>query len=86
MVALRKILNPENNIINLILPEYLSNRTVEVIVLPYTIDNNPKKVASTEHLLNSKLVGLWSDREDIDNSYEYSRFLRKKVMSRINDD
>ena len=57
---------------------------VEVLLL-YTPSNKPERPHSTaRQLLNSELVGLWKDREDIVDNTAYARQLREQAQKRPN--
>lgn len=54
--------------------------TFEVFVLPSL---EPKRRMTARDLLQSDLVGIWADRNDIGDSVEYARDLRRKVESSL---
>jgi hypothetical protein len=72
--------------------EYQQNlgRQVRVIVLSEPqIENGSKKTDATplkamtgSELLESELVGIWADREDIANSADFARELRQEAGRR----
>ncbi|MEQ8192391.1 MAG: hypothetical protein ABRQ39_30780 [Candidatus Eremiobacterota bacterium] len=43
----------------------------------------PKPYMKSSDLLNSELVGLWKDHDDIENSSLYARQLREKAQKRV---
>jgi len=53
---------------------------VEITIKGMTPYDYPNSTA--EHLLKSKLVGLWKHRTDIGNSAEFARKLRQKAGRR----
>jgi hypothetical protein len=55
---------------------------VEMILLiePSAMPRYPHLTA--RQMLNSKLIGLWRDREDIDDSAAYARQLREQAQRR----
>ena len=56
---------------------------VEVILVPESsVEFKPYLTAY--QLLNSELIGLWKDREDIGDSAIYARKLREEAQSRGN--
>ena len=57
-------------------------QTVEMIVLiePSVIESQPVSTASC--LLRSELIGLWEDRQDIEDSAAYARQLREEAQRR----
>lgn len=55
---------------------------VEIIVL-FTLPNEAKQPKLTaKQLLQSGLVGIWKDRQDIGDSAEYARQLREQAQKR----
>lgn len=60
---------------NLELPE-----GAQVIVV--LVDESQKKTPTLGDLLDSPLVGMWADREDITDSAEYARRLREQAQRR----
>ncbi len=60
----------------------LKGQTVEMIVLiepPVVEGQSP---ATARHLLHSELIGLWEDRQDIEDSAVYARQLREQAQRR----
>jgi hypothetical protein len=54
----------------------------EVIVLVEPEQTHTEKFMTGADLLESDLVGMWSQRKDIDDSLEFARQLRKKAENR----
>lgn len=55
---------------------------VELIVLPETVESQLDRSLTAAALLNSELVGLWADREDIGDSASFARHLRNQAQQR----
>lgn len=55
---------------------------VEMIVLPEA-EQVLLPMLSADQLLNSGLIGLWKDREDISDSSSYARLLREQAQHRM---
>ncbi|MFM6012033.1 MAG: hypothetical protein ACKO99_15525 [Dolichospermum sp.] len=62
----------------------VAGQEVEVIVLLSPITAK-KKVLTARELLDSNLIGLWEEREDITDSLTYSRQLREQSQRRNYD-
>ena len=43
----------------------------------------PKRTMTARDLLQSDLVGMWADREDIGDSVEYAQRLRRQVEENV---
>lgn len=52
---------------------------VEVVV---STPQNSTRTMTAKDLLESGLVGIWADREDIGDSVEYARELRRQITMR----
>ncbi len=55
---------------------------VVVVVLRQGQQTGEQKTLTLGELLESPLVGMWADREDIDDSAEYARQLRERASRR----
>jgi hypothetical protein len=57
-------------------------QAVEMIILlePMAVSGHSQSTA--RHLLQSELVGLWKDRQDIEDSATYARQLREQAQRR----
>ena len=60
---------------------YKKGHCVEVILLKAGRAGKRRGMTARE-LLDSGLVGIWADREDITDSSEFARSLRKKAETR----
>jgi len=54
---------------------------VEMIVLADLLPVEPVPLTA-EQLLGSGLIGLWEDRDDVDDSTTYARHLREQAQQR----
>ncbi|BAZ87135.1 hypothetical protein NIES806_33530 [Dolichospermum compactum NIES-806] len=59
----------------------VEGQEVEVIVL-LSILPTRKKVLTAHELLDSSLIGLWEERDDITDSLAYARQLREQSQRR----
>lgn len=55
---------------------------VEMVLLFETPDKPQKRFMTAKDLLNSGLVGMWKDRDDIKDSTVYARQLREQAQNR----
>jgi hypothetical protein len=65
--------------LNLPLGSERANAEVQV-----TVETFEKRPMTADALLKSGLIGLWADREDIQDSREFARALRERAQSRNN--
>lgn len=80
-IRIHKIVEKDGEISVTGLP-FKRGQVVEVIVMsePPIVDERPYMTA--RDLLNSSLVGMWEDREDIGDSSVYARQLREQAQRR----
>lgn len=84
-VKINKTIETDGQIFLTNLP-YKKGQTIEMILL---VDNNIKKsesykkeILTANQLLKSKIVGLWKNRMDINNSVDYAVKLRNQAQNR----
>ena len=53
-----------------------------MILLPESLTAPLKPYLTANQLLHSELVGLWKDRDDIEDSADYARQLREQAQKR----
>jgi hypothetical protein len=61
---------------------YQKGQVVEVIVLPRPTKTGPRTRLTVRHVRESGLIGLWKDRDDIQDSAAYARHLRAQAQNR----
>ncbi|MBU1748244.1 MAG: hypothetical protein KKA73_11200 [Chloroflexi bacterium] len=61
---------------------YKKGQWVEVIVLPQSQKTAPRSRLTVRQLRRSGLIGLWQDRDDIEDSAVYARQLREQAQQR----
>ncbi|MEA3351129.1 MAG: hypothetical protein U9Q82_10945 [Chloroflexota bacterium] len=61
---------------------YKEGQTVEVIVSPQPSRMRPHSHLSVRELRNSGLIGLWKDRDDIQDNIAYARRIREQAQNR----
>ena len=90
LTALRQTITiPADGNIEIHLATLSPGAKVEVIILveeplQTKASRLPKKMTAND-LLNSGLVGLWADRQDLADSSEFARQLRKSAENRERD-
>ncbi len=80
-IRLHKIIEKDGEILVTGLP-YRKGQRLEMILLPESPSTHPKPRLTASQLLRSELVGLWKDREDIEDSADYARQLREQAQKR----
>ena len=80
-IRIHKIVEKDGEILVTGLP-YKKGQSIEVILLPESSTKSMRKNLTAKELLNSGLIGLWKDREDIKDSADYARQLRGKAQNR----
>ena len=61
---------------------YKKGDKIEVILLKEKRGGRPHGGMTARELVNSPLVGIWADREDITDSSEFARRLRERAEHR----
>lgn len=61
---------------------FRKGQRVEMILLSEPGTPPPASCLTARQLLHSELIGLWEDREDIDDSAAYARRLREHAQKR----
>lgn len=61
---------------------YKKGQVVEVIVLPQPSETRPRSRLTVRQLRQSGLIGMWKDRDDIQDSATYARRLRERAQKR----
>jgi hypothetical protein len=80
-VRLQRVIEKDGELLLTDLPCKKGQR-VEVIVLSELPASLQPQRLTAKRLLESELVGLWQDREDITDSAVYARQLREKAQRR----
>lgn len=80
-MKIKKTLEKDGEIVLKGLP-FRKGQRVELIVLSGPSEQAAPRGITGAELLNSGLVGIWKDRDDIGDSSEFARKLRAKVESR----
>ncbi len=80
-VRLQKVIEKDGELLLTELPCKKGQR-VEVIVLAEPLASAPLSKLMAKQLLESGVVGLWQDREDITDSAAYARQLREEAQRR----
>lgn len=79
-IRFKKTVEKDGEIILKDLP-YKKGQNVEMILISDPSQSSQKKLTGAR-LLNSGLVGLWKNREDITDSLDFARALRDKAQRR----
>ena len=61
---------------------YKKGQLIEMIILPESSNVPEGNYMTVKDLLDSGLVGIWKDRDDIKDSTAYARKLRKQAQKR----
>ncbi len=86
-VRVKQVLAEDGQVLLTDLP-FKKGQSVEIIVLLQPAIPPSRPHLTVGRLRQSGLIGLWQDREDIDNSSAYARRLREQAQQRgdIHDD
>ena len=80
-VRLHKIVEKDGEIVVTGLP-CKKGQSIEVIVLVEPLSGDERPFLTAKELRHSELVGLWKDRQDIEDSISYARQLREQAQKR----
>jgi hypothetical protein len=80
-VQLQQIVLKDGELLLTGLP-YKQGQAVDVIVLPQPADSTPRPRLTVGALRQSGLIGMWRDRDDIQDSASYARQLRQQAQHR----
>lgn len=78
----QKVTIKRGGVINLRSQSLKEGEIAEVIVLVESVEKTTRKTAAD--LLASDLTGIWADREDLGDSLEFARSLRRQAEQRGN--
>ncbi len=71
---------PTSRRLEIILPNEVPAGEADVVVTVSPKDQDRRSTASD--LLSSEILGMWSDRDDIDDSVAFARRLRERAWKR----
>ena len=80
-IRIHKIVEKDGEILVTGLP-YKKGQNVEIILISESATRSKKRPLTASQILHSGLVGLWKDREDIEDSSSYARQLREQAQKR----
>jgi len=80
-VQVRHVIAKDGEVLITGLP-YKKGQAVEIIVFLQPTTSPPRTRLTVGHLRQSGLIGLWQDRDDIDDSSVYARQLREQAQQR----
>ena len=80
-IRVQQVITKDGEILVTGLP-YKVGQSVEVILLPEPVVPLSGSGLSVRRLRQSGLIGLWKDREDIQDSAVYARQLREQAQQR----
>lgn len=80
-VQVQQVMTSDGEILITGLP-YKRGQAVEVIVFLQPPTPKPRARLTVGQLRKSGLIGMWQDRDDIDDSSAYARMLREQVQQR----
>ena len=80
-IRIHKIVEKDGEILMTGLP-YKKGQDVEIILISESSTQSKKRPLTASQILHSGLIGLWKDREDIEDSSSYARQLREQAQKR----
>lgn len=80
-IRIHKVVETDGEIVLTGLPLEKGQR-VEMILLAEPLEQPARPHLTAHELLQSELVGLWEDRDDIEDSSAYARQLRERAQRR----
>ncbi len=80
-IRIEQVVRKDGEIIVKDLP-FKRGQTVEVIIIPQHSDKSSRKTLTAGQLRKSGIIGLWKDRQDIQDSASYARELRERAQIR----
>ena len=80
-IQLHKMLEQDGRLLLTELP-FRKGQAIDLILLGDLPAKTPKPLLTADVLLQSEIVGLWKDRQDIGDSTEYARQLREQAQQR----
>ena len=80
-IRLHQVIEKDGEILITGLP-FRKGQLVEMIVLPDTPAPGARPPLTARVLLESGLIGMWKDRDDIGDSPEFARQLREQAQRR----
>jgi|KBSSwiStaDraftv2_1062776.scaffolds.fasta_scaffold502337_3 hypothetical protein len=80
-VRLQRVIEKDGELLLTDLP-CKKGQQVEVIVLSEPLASPQLQRLTAKRLLESRVIGLWQDREDVTDSATYARQLREKAQRR----
>lgn len=80
-VQVRQVMTKDGEVLLTGLP-FKKGQPVEIIVYAQATTSPPRVPLTVARLRQSGLIGLWQDRDDIDDSSAYARQLREQAQQR----
>ena len=80
-VRLQRVIEKDGELLLTDLP-CKKGQQVEVIVLSEPLASPQLRRLTAKRLLESRVIGLWQDRDDVTDSATYARQLREKAQRR----
>jgi hypothetical protein len=80
-IRLQKVVEKDGEIFMTGLPCKKGQRVEMIVLIEPPVESQPSRLTA-HRLLDSGLVGLWKDREDIGDSAAYARQLREQAQKR----
>jgi hypothetical protein len=80
-VHIEKIIEKDGEISLTGLP-FKKGERVELTLSSEPAETTARRFITARELLNSEIIGMWKDREDIGDSSEFARKLREKAQRR----
>jgi len=80
-IRVQKVLSDDGKIQLSNLP-FKRGQTIEVILFLYSDQKQHSSSISVKEFKKSRLIGMWKDRNEIQDSSSYARQLRKQAQTR----
>ena len=80
-IRLQKVLEKDGELVVTDLP-FHKGQVVEMILLAESPNQSKRPPLTAQALLDSGLIGMWKDRDDIGDSAEFARKLREQAQKR----
>ena len=80
-IRIQKVVEKDGEILMKGLP-FKKGQHVEMILLVEPSDTPARRHTTSDRLRSSRIIGLWKDRKDIEDSAVYARQLREQAQSR----
>lgn len=81
-IRLKKVLEKDGEISVSGLP-FKKGQHIELILLAEPSSSSGRPILTARQLVHSGLIGIWKDREEMDDSTTYARRIREEAQNRV---